>query len=60
MDQGEIRPMAEISFAVLVSPANAKRKETADSRETLNNRTDQNERIFVKHGRNEYETLCLV
>ena len=56
MDQGEFRPMEEISFAVLVSPPNAKRKETAAIRETLNNRTDKNERTFVKHGRNEYET----
>ena len=33
LDQTDFRPMAELSFPVLVSPANAKGKETSASRE---------------------------
>ena len=33
LDQREFRPMAEVSFRLLVSLANVKRKETSDSKE---------------------------
>lgn len=35
LDQSEFLPMAEVFFPVLVSPANARRKETSASREVI-------------------------